>query len=427
MESGATGMNWLLKRLPLKFIAGVFLLVALIAEVTLAQGEDLQEKLPAEKVEVVLSVTVPESSKEANEALRVFAAGNIEELGKWRPNGLELNKVGDRTFEGSFEAELDREIEFKITQGDWAKVEQSGRGTDIPNRKIRIEKNKVGQPLRIDVKVERWKVAKSKVSSLTGVVDFHRDVGSKYLKEKRTVAVWLPPGYEASTDRLPVLYMLDGQNLMDEATAAFGEEWGVDESLFELIETKKIPPLIVVAVWNSPLRMSEYTFSRDQRVGQGGDGANFLRFLIEELKPFVDDNYRTAKSAEQTWIGGSSLGGLFALYASAKRSDIFGGCLAFSPSLHWDEEHVLTSAANGELKWSRCNIWISMGASEGSSSESQIANVERVERLDKMLREAASESEVTLKIFDGEIATHREPSWRAQFPLAIEHMLSTKK
>ncbi len=155
-------MNWLLKRLPLKFIAIGVSLVALIAGDTLAHEESLQEKEPAEKVEVVLSVTVPEASNEANEAMKVFASGNIEALGKWRPNGLELKRVGDRTFEGSFEAEIDIEFEFKITQGDWAKVEQSSRGTDIPNRKVRLKRAQREShfELRSTLSVGKWQSRK---------------------------------------------------------------------------------------------------------------------------------------------------------------------------------------------------------------------------------------------------------------------------
>jgi enterochelin esterase-like enzyme len=169
-------------------------------------------------------------------------------------------------------------------------------------------------------------------------------VTSAYLGP-RNVTVWLPPGYETGSDRHPVLYMHDGQNLFDPARANFGE-WGVDEHLVRLIETGQVRAPIVVGVWNTPLRLREYvpadliaalpTEVRDTLLPMYGGAPlsdAYLRFLVEELKPRFDAEYRTLPGRDDTSTMGSSMGGLISLYAMMKHPDVFGaaGCL----STHW--------------------------------------------------------------------------------------------
>jgi len=161
----------------------------------------------------------------------------------------------------------------------------------------------------------------------------------------RNITVWLPPGYDASDARHPVLYMHDGQNLFDAARAPFGE-WCVDEHLERLIANGQVRPPIVVGVWNTPLRLREYVpadliaaLPSDLRADVQGiyggpplsDG--YLAFLVDELKPFIDRTYRTLPDRDDTMISGSSMGGLISLYAVIKRPEIFGA--AASLSTHW--------------------------------------------------------------------------------------------
>ena len=161
----------------------------------------------------------------------------------------------------------------------------------------------------------------------------------------RNVTIWLPPGYEAGTDRYPVLYMHDGQNLFDPAKANFGE-WGVDEHLTRLIANGQARAPIVVGVWNTPLRLREYvpadlitalpndirqTLLRMYGGAPLSDG--YLRFLVEELKPVIDRDYRTLTGPDDTMISGSSMGGLISLYAMMKHPQVFGAAACLST--HW--------------------------------------------------------------------------------------------
>lgn len=172
----------------------------------------------------------------------------------------------------------------------------------------------------------------------------HAGFGSAHV-QARNVSVWLPPGYDASDARHPVLYMHDGQNLFDASTAPFGE-WGVDEHLQRLIATGQVRAPIVVGVWNTDLRLREYVpadliaalpddMRADVQAVYGGEPLSdgYIRFLTEELKPFIDRTYRTLPDASDTSIAGSSMGGLISMYAVMKRPDVFSSAACLST--HW--------------------------------------------------------------------------------------------
>lgn len=184
----------------------------------------------------------------------------------------------------------------------------------------------------------------ARAQTAAGRLILHEAVTSAHVKA-RNVSVWLPPGYETSDAAYPVLYMHDGQNLFDPSTANFGE-WGVDEHLTRLIAGGQVRAPIVVGVWNTDLRLREYVpadliaalpedMRGDVQAVYGGpplsDG--YIRFLTEELKPFLDRTYRTLPGREDTLISGSSMGGLISLYAVMKRPDVFSAAACLST--HW--------------------------------------------------------------------------------------------
>ncbi|MCB0551340.1 MAG: esterase family protein [Phaeodactylibacter sp.] len=179
-----------------------------------------------------------------------------------------------------------------------------------------------------------------------GTVVNHSNFPSRYVTP-RNVDVYLPPGYEQEGNTsYPVLYMHDGQNLYTPGNAFGGAEWGVDETLEKLIREKKARPAIVVGIWNTDRRFAEYLpeapfnafpdslkaiFQKEYGAAPLSDA--YLKFLVEELKPFIDQQYRTLTAAEDTYIAGSSMGGLISLYAICRYPNIFGraACL----STHW--------------------------------------------------------------------------------------------
>ncbi len=162
----------------------------------------------------------------------------------------------------------------------------------------------------------------------------------------RDVTVWLPDGYRADGPPLPVIYMQDGQNLHDGARAFGGQSWGVGETAARLIREGKIPPVIIVGIDNSATRGRDYLPQRIYdllpeasrtmiRDGWGGAPQSdaYLNFLVRELKPFIDKQYRTRTDRASTFVMGSSMGGLISLYAQVQYPEIFGG--SASLSMHW--------------------------------------------------------------------------------------------
>lgn len=173
----------------------------------------------------------------------------------------------------------------------------------------------------------------------------HQAMPSKFV-DPRNVTIWLPDGYDGGDRRYPVLYMHDGQNLFDDKRANFGVEWGIDEHVTALAAAGEARAAIVVGAWSTPKRFREYApagmvsgLPADVRArveeGYGGpplsDG--YLRFIVDELKPMIDDTYRTLSGRRDTAIMGSSMGGLVSIYALCEYPKVFGGAACLST--HW--------------------------------------------------------------------------------------------
>ncbi|MBL7804480.1 MAG: hypothetical protein JNL02_12135 [Saprospiraceae bacterium] len=164
----------------------------------------------------------------------------------------------------------------------------------------------------------------------------------------RNIDVWLPEGY-SPRKKYPVLYMHDGQMLFDSSINWNRQEWSVDETLSRLIAGRKVRPCIVVGIWNTPDRRVEYypakafallppALQDTLRKDLGDPAAQprsdaYLRFIVEELKPFIDSAYSTKKDRGNTFIMGSSMGGLISMYAICEYPEVFGGAACLST--HW--------------------------------------------------------------------------------------------
>jgi enterochelin esterase-like enzyme len=170
----------------------------------------------------------------------------------------------------------------------------------------------------------------------------------------RNIDIWLPPDYQPG-QRYAVLYMHDGQMLFDATTTWNKQAWRVDEQISKLMALELIEPTIVVGIWNAAAyRHAEYfpqkpfmqlpQAVRDSLLQAGGPGRpalfagpvqsdNYLRFIVEELKPLIDRRYPTKPEAAHTFIAGSSMGGLISIYAVCEYPTIFGGAACLST--HW--------------------------------------------------------------------------------------------
>lgn len=181
---------------------------------------------------------------------------------------------------------------------------------------------------------------------VTGTLHHVEQFASNHVAS-RNLDIWLPPNYEAdSSARFPVVYMHDGQNLYDPQKSYIGVDWGIDETMTELVDSGAIDGAIVVGIWNTPKRGPEYmperalrdflhpdTFAAMAREHGEPLADAYLRFITQELKPYIDANYRTRPEREHTFIMGSSMGGLISLYAICEYPEVFGG--AGCVSTHW--------------------------------------------------------------------------------------------
>jgi predicted alpha/beta superfamily hydrolase len=208
--------------------------------------------------------------------------------------------------------------------------------------------------------------------TLTGNIKRHRAFPSKVLGNRRDVLVYLPPGYRRfSRKDYPVLYLHDGQNVFDAATAFGGVEWGVDETAERLIQKKLIEPLIVVAAANTgEERIHEYAPTRgviDTRAKRKKRSRGLARlyghFLMDELKPFIDRKYRTKREAAFTGLGGSSLGGLATLAIGILYPQAFSRLIVMSPSIWWDDFAIYRLVDSIEQK-PPLKIWLDTGTVE---------------------------------------------------------------
>lgn len=221
------------------------------------------------------------------------------------------------------------------------------------------------------------------------------------------VSVYLPPGYDASTERYPVIYAQDGQNLFDPARAFGGTAWDLARTCDRLIAAGEMAPVIIVAVDNSPARMDEYTPVPDAEHG-GGRADDYGRYLAEELKPLVDARLRTKAGPEDTALLGSSLGGLVSLHLALTRPDVFSRAAALSPSLWWAEGELMRRP----LGRARPRLWLDMGTREGSSPLAWRQNVDDLRTMARRLEASGWKpgEDLTALVFDG--AAHHEAAWR---------------
>jgi len=260
-------------------------------------------------------------------------------------------------------------------------------------------------------------------SGATGDLRLH-EFRSRIFQNTRFLRVWLPPGYDLAENAgqyYPVLYLNDGQNLFEQATAFGGVEWQVDETADRLIHEARVPPLIIVGIDNTGKdRLREYMPYRSMhprilRV----QGRRYPDFLTKEVMPFVEQNYRVATRPEDTGLGGSSLGALIALYTAIVRPGVFGRLLLESPSL-WASNRQLIKESRPVRIWPE-RIFLAAGTAEAASPERSRTVVDDVRELAAIIRPAVlSEKRLRLVIKEG--ATHSEAAWAERFPEALQFL-----
>jgi predicted alpha/beta superfamily hydrolase len=271
------------------------------------------------------------------------------------------------------------------------------------------------------------------VNGLFGVLRRHPEFASRYVAP-RHVDVWLPPHYQDTPSRrFPVIYTHDGQNLFDPQSSFLGVDWGIDEAMRKLTTVQRARAAIVVGVWNTPQRSQEYMPQRPLEMisrmrgerGQSGKVTSrtplsdrYLKFLFQEVKPFIDKHYRTLADRENTFVMGSSMGGLISLYAVCEYPHVVAGAGCLSP--HWPArggvvvdylEKGLPEAGNHKLYFDHGTLTVD------ALYEPYQQEVDMVMRAKGYTQ---GEDWLTLK-FEG--AEHSERAWRERVHLPLGFLL----
>ena len=250
---------------------------------------------------------------------------------------------------------------------------------------------------------------------LTGILFRYENFPSEFIPA-RNVDVWLPSDYFKDDKKYyRVIYMHDGQNLFISFLSQSGIEWEIDETLSRLMNENLIDRTIVVAIWNTPRRTIEFMPQRafeiknERETDRTGESDKYLKYLVSEIKPFIDKNYRTKKISKDTFVMGSSMGGLMSLYAIGEYPEIFGG--AASLSTHYPlAEGVFIEYLKKRLPSPMTHkIYYSYGT-KGSDADYESYQ----KTADKIMKEnnfQLGKNWVTKKFLGGD---HTEKSWRDQ-------------
>lgn len=339
----------------------------------------------------------------------VFVSGNLPQFGNWDAGKIKLEKIGELLYGTTFVFDPGTALEFKFTRGSWDTVEKGKNGEELSNRQITVDKS-----TELAFIVEQWgdKVKIERKHTLTGNIQTIENFYAKKLNNRRRIILYLPPSYEKEPQRrYPVLYMHDGQNIFDAATSFIGAEWGVDETVEKLIAENKLKEIIVVGIDNNADRMKEYTpYVEEERGGGGGDA--YMDFMINDLKPYIDQHYRTMPDRKHTAIMGSSLGGLISLYIAWKHPEIFSMSGVISPALYWGHSKIFDEINKTEKK--DVKIYLDMGTNEGTTTGVLKKFNEAIDDVRKMKETLIKKGFVLGKDFDyfeDEGAVHNESAW----------------
>ncbi|KTG10933.1 alpha/beta hydrolase [Haloprofundus marisrubri] len=267
------------------------------------------------------------------------------------------------------------------------------------------------------------------------LTDDHTVVGDVLVSEEldpdspklpsRRILVYLPPSYREGDDfnetdgddAYPVLYMHDGQNLFDERTSNAGE-WRVDETMQALAE-EALEAIVVAVPHGLDNRHNEYTPHPSEEFG-GGDADAYLDFLASELKPVLDDEFRTRTDRDATGLMGSSLGGLVSLYGYFEYPEMFGFAGVMSPAFWWNREIFDYVESQSHVSG---KLYVDVGGNERPDDPERTREyVEDAERMVELLRSKGYDEDELRFVVDDE-AIHHEDAWADRLPDAVRFLL----
>jgi len=336
----------------------------------------------------------------------VYIAGNFND---WKTQDYKflMRKISKGKYEFDFPEEdvFQKELIYKFTKGDWSEVEIDKYGNKTPNRIWNDDK------LTRTEKVAKWRKnwLPYRPSQLPKIHLISEEFEIPQLNKTRKIWALLPHDYDTSTANYPVLYLQDAQNLFNE-NADFGN-WEIDKKL-AVMSDYGIGKIIIIAVEHAESeRIQEYNVGRT--LLGAGSGKQYIRFLTDTLKPFVDKTFRTKPEREFTGIGGSSMGGLVSIFSGLIYPEVFGKLMVFSPSL-W----VIPKIKLGFMDFFEpleTRLYLYAG---GDESDTMIDHVTKLQK--RLLKRDSLKGKMKIRLSINMEGKHNEVFWSDEFPKAIE-------
>ena len=343
----------------------------------------------------------------------VYLSGNFN---NWATQDFrfKMQKIKEGVYEFAFPntPEFEGELIYKFTKGDWSEVEIDHQGNRTPNRHWKDDRS-----TKVE-KVAKWRKnwLPYRPSQLPQIHLISEEFEIPQLNKTRKIWALLPHDYDTSTDHYPVLYLQDAQNLFNE-NAEFGN-WQIDKKL-AVMSDYGIGKVIIIAVEHGEKeRLLEYNVGKT--VLGKGQGKEYIRFITDTLKPFVDRTYRTKPEREFTGIGGSSMGGLVSIFSGLMYPEVFGKLMIFSPSL-W----VIPKIKLGFLDIFEpmdTRIYLYAG---GDESETMVDHVTKFRK--RLLKRESLQGKMKVRLSINEHGKHNESYWSDEFPKAIEWLFFSDK
>ena len=415
--------------------------VALAACLSVLPAWGLPPLEPAEmskNIAVQMVTAIPEATPSAPD--QIFCSMSSD---GWPEGGRSLRRVAPGLYAATIDLPRGETIEYKfLRESSWETVEKNADGAELPNRKLFVPKE--GERAVVLHHVARWADREPRSplivigvepqlalpqSTRTGDIRVHENFTSPGLSHNRDLIVYLPPGYDDDLkQRFPVLYMHDGQNLFDARTSFSGTEWEVDEAAEKLIKAGKIRKCIIVGINNTPDRMQEYTPFEDATRG-GGQGDAYLKFIVRNVKPFIDRTYRTKPEREYTYLAGSSLGGLISLYAACEYGDTFSRFGVVSPSLQWADYRVMDLVGKARFP-DDVKMWVEVGlddvAPDNAKEPKESPYTAACRKLARLLEVDALMGDRRLHYAERPGIFHSEAEWQQRTPAMLEFLIGTE-
>lgn len=326
----------------------------------------------------------------------VYITGNTSKLGNWNPNKTALKKINNSSYALELFFSKDKTIEYKFTKGSWSSEALNSDSTVPPNYKLKIENDTT-----LVYNISLWgESSKPKFEGqITGNIEYIRNLKTRKELLPRDIILWLPPNYDDKiNERYPVLYMNDGQNIIDPATSFSGIDWQIDETADSLIKQDLIELLIIVGIYNTKNRNKEYS--------ENDTGYAYIDFLANDLKPIIDNKFRTKPDAENTAIAGSSMGGLISFIAAWEYPDVFSKAACLSPALKIGEYNFVDNvqAYKGEKK--KIKLYIDNGSVDLEDSLQT-----GIDEMMQTLKQKGYKEGKDFIWFKDEGAAHNETAW----------------